>query len=123
LYLPESIHIITLLAGVGSTLVRQTIYGIFINMLQAMASSKAADDMNGTKLQQALSEAQTPPIMSCFGLYQSGSGLESLEEGLSKEETENVRLDRIETLAGFMANEVLDAAAPNTGRSTDHFNG
>jgi neurofibromin 1 len=115
LFLPELIHIITLLVGIGPTLVRQTIYGLFINLLQSMASSKATDEMNATTLQQALDKAQQPVIMRCFGLVQLGSGLESLDEGTSKEESENSRLDRVETLAKFMG-EILVAAAPSPGK-------
>jgi neurofibromin 1 len=117
LFLPELIHIITLLVGIGPFLVRQTIYGLFINLLQSMASSKATDEMNATTLQQALDKAQLPVIMRCFGLVQLGSGLESLEEGTSKEESENSRLDRVETLAKFMG-EILVAAAPSPGKSS-----
>jgi neurofibromin 1 len=115
LFLPELIHIITLLVGIGPTLVRQTIYGLFINLLQSMASSKATDEMNATTLQQALDKAQLPVIMRCFGLVQLGSGLESLDEGTSKEELETSRLDRVETLAKFMG-EILVAAAPSPGK-------
>lgn len=116
LFLPELIHIITLLVGIGPTGVRQTIYGLFINLLQSMASSKATDEMNATTLQQALDKAQLPVIMRCFGLVQLGSGLDSLDEGTSKEDAESGRLDRVETLAKFMG-EILVAAAPSPGKS------
>jgi neurofibromin 1 len=114
LFLPELIHIITLLVGIGPTMVRQTIYGLFINLLQSMASSKATDEMNATTLQHALEKAQTPLIMCCFGLVQLGSGLECLEERSNKEDAENSRLDRVEVLATFMG-EILVAAAPSPG--------
>jgi len=48
-------------------------------------------------------------------LVQLGSGLESLDEGNSKEDAENSRLDRVETLAKFMG-EILLAAAPSPGK-------
>lgn len=118
LFLPELIHIITLLIGIGPTLIRQTIYGLFINLLQSMASSKATDEINATALQQALEKAQSSVIMGCFGLIQLGSGLESLDEGSNKEETENNRLERVDTLAKFMG-EIIVAAAPNLGESAD----
>jgi neurofibromin 1 len=116
LYLPELIHIITLLVGSGSVIMRTMLYKLSVNMLQSLASSRATEDMDGTFLRQALERAQSEEVTRCFGLVKVGNVLEGFDDGPSEHgEVNAALLDRVEHIAGFLG-DVLAAAAPSTGK-------
>lgn len=114
LFIPELMHVLTLLVGCGPLIMRQTIYGLFMNALQALASSSPADGMDSTALQQALDRAQSQNLASCFGLATTSSGLE-LIPGPLRDEVDISFLNHVDTLARFLG-DVLTAAAPNLGK-------
>lgn len=116
LYLPELIHIITLLVGSGSVTMRAMLYKLSVNMLQSLASSRATDEMDGTFLRQALEKVQSEEVTRYFGLVRVGNVLEGTDDGPSEYgEVDAALLDRVENIAGFLG-DVLAAAAPNTGK-------
>lgn len=114
LFLPEIIHVLTLLVGSGPLLMRQTVYGLFVNTLQSLASSSPSDGVDGTALQQALDKAQMDDMMSCFDLVTSGRGLDVAPGSTQRDDTDMHLLDHVDTLARFLG-DVLVAAAPNFG--------
>ncbi|KAK8844111.1 hypothetical protein IAR55_006905 [Kwoniella newhampshirensis] len=109
LFLPEILHVITLLVDLGPTLMRQTIYGLLMNVLQSLAANPTSGDMDGSTLQHLLKKAQQSQIMSSFGLIQ-GRGSIELWDLPTRKETDLQRLDKIEEVAKFLG-EVLAAGA------------
>jgi hypothetical protein len=63
LFLPELSHIITLLLGSGPLLMRQTVYGILVNVLQSLATSPASGEMD-TQSWGGLDSRRIPVVWS-----------------------------------------------------------
>lgn len=110
LFLPELCHVMTLLVGSGSLLLRQTVYGMFVNTLQTLAIATPSGDMDGPALYHLLQRSQTDETMAVFGLSQQGAG-ELAELPLAADGP--IFLDGVETLARFLG-EVMTAAAVST---------
>lgn len=67
LYVPEIIHIVTIVAGFGSPLVRKSVYGIVINLLQALYISRT-EESTGPDLLQFTNECSSSSVLQLFGL-------------------------------------------------------
>ncbi|KAJ7724736.1 hypothetical protein DFH07DRAFT_1066990 [Mycena maculata] len=67
LYVPELMHLVTLTAGVGPPLVRKSVYGIIVNLLQAIYIGRT-EDAPASELLQLLSDCETPETQKLFGL-------------------------------------------------------
>ncbi|WVF65508.1 hypothetical protein IAT40_000236 [Kwoniella sp. CBS 6097] len=109
LFLPEMFHVVTLLLGVGPVLMRQTIFGLVVNVIQSLASNPTTGDMDAPALHHLLKKIQTPQIMAAFGLSQ-GQGSIELSGLQIKDETDLQTLDRVENVSQFLG-EVLSAGA------------
>jgi hypothetical protein len=75
LYIPEIVHLVTLTAGTGPTLVRKSVYGIVLNYLQTLYSARR----EGEEVFEVLSlieEFAQPSILSLFGLARTNSSSE-----------------------------------------------
>ncbi|WWC73068.1 uncharacterized protein I206_107033 [Kwoniella pini CBS 10737] len=109
LFLPEIFHIITLLLGSGPVLMRQTIFGLLVNVVQSLASSPTSGDMEALALLNLLKRVQQPQIMAAFGLAQ-GQGSIELSGLPMKDETDLQLLERVEEVSKFLG-EVLAGGA------------
>ncbi|KAJ3936091.1 MAG: hypothetical protein NXY57DRAFT_886591 [Lentinula lateritia] len=68
LYVPEIVHIVTLVAGVGSTLIRKSVYGIIINLVQSLYLARL-DEGSAPELLQHIEEMTTQEhVLNLFGL-------------------------------------------------------
>lgn len=108
LFLPELLHVITLLMGTGPLLLRQTVYGLAVNTVQSLASSTASGDMDPSTLQRLLKKIQTKEVVAYFGLAMNGNSFE-----LVKGEDEGF-LVNVEEVTRFLG-EVLIAGAVSMG--------
>ena len=109
LYLPEMFYIITLLLGGGPLLMRQTIYGITVNIVQSLSSTPTSGDMDAGALQILMKRLQTKEMLLQFGLVHNGSSLESAP-AVNDEST----LNMLEQVTRFLS-EVLIAGATTIG--------
>jgi hypothetical protein len=69
LYVPEIVHLVTLIAGVGPTLVRKSVYGIVMNLLQSLYLARADDA--GSELLLLIDDCTKPDILRLFGLLRA----------------------------------------------------
>jgi neurofibromin 1 len=72
LYIPEIVHLVTLIAGTGPTLVRKSVYGIVLNYLQSLYSARN-DDEDTSEVLSLIEEFTQPSILSLFGLARTNS--------------------------------------------------
>ncbi|KAF5371189.1 hypothetical protein D9758_004214 [Tetrapyrgos nigripes] len=72
LYVPEVVHIISLVAGIGSTLVRKTVYGIVVNLLQSLYMPRLEDGTE-QELAQLIQDCSTSDVLHLFGLHRPTS--------------------------------------------------
>jgi len=112
LFLAELCHSITLLVGIGPVLMRQTVYGLVMNVLQALATHAATGDMDTTTLQHLLHKLQQTDMIAAFGLTQSQGSLEL--SGLPQWDQSGVaHLDSLELVVKFLG-DVLTSGAVST---------
>lgn len=112
LFLPELFHTITLIVGIGPVLVRQTVYGLVVNILQSLATIAATGDMDATSLQHLLLRVQQPEMVAAFGLVQNPGSLEL--SGLPQWDPNGVQqLASLDMVINFLG-EVLTAGAIST---------
>ncbi|KDR84288.1 hypothetical protein GALMADRAFT_87191 [Galerina marginata CBS 339.88] len=67
LYVPEVVHLVSLIAGEGPTLVRKSVYGIIINLLQSLYIGRQ-DDTTESALMQLINDCTLPESLKLFGL-------------------------------------------------------
>ncbi|KAK4687682.1 neurofibromin 1, partial [Tremellales sp. Uapishka_1] len=116
LFLPELFHIVTLLLGSGPVLMRQTVYGLVVNILQSLASAASNGDTDSSALQRLLKRIQQADLIAAFGLVQQPGSLE-LVGGLHKDETDVALLVSVEEVSKFLG-DVLIAGAVSIGASS-----
>ncbi|KAF7975643.1 hypothetical protein HWV62_9093 [Athelia sp. TMB] len=75
LYIPEIVHLVTLISGTGPTLVRKSVYGIIFNYLQSVYGSYGEGGDSSSVL-LLLEEFTTEPILRLFGLTRTNSSSE-----------------------------------------------
>lgn len=67
LYIPEIVHLVTLTAGAGPTLIRKSVYGIVLNYLQSVYAARTDED-EFSEVFSLIEEFTKPTILSLFGL-------------------------------------------------------
>jgi neurofibromin 1 len=67
LYVPEILHLVTLTASVGPPLVRKSVYGSIINLLQSIYIGRS-EDAPASDMLQLLADLETPESQKLFGL-------------------------------------------------------
>ena len=70
LYVPEIVHLVNLVAGTGKTLVRKSVYGIIMNLLQSLYVARA-EDASGPELLQLINDCTQAETLKLFGLVRS----------------------------------------------------
>lgn len=111
LFVPETVHLITLLAATGPTLMRSTVHGMAVNLIQSLYVSRADDPIAAPRLRQLLEEAQSSAVLLMFGLVPNGPiGDHSIAEGSQ----DMVTVDTLEALAKFLL-RVISAGAQTNG--------
>ncbi|KAL0576959.1 Ras GTPase activating protein ira2 [Marasmius crinis-equi] len=103
LYVPEVIHIVTLVAGIGATIVRKSVYGIIVNLVQCLYLART-EESAAPELAQLILDCSQPDILQLFGLsratatseYSSSDvSLENVKESIEVQERLTVFLLRI----------------------------
>ncbi|KAG6811909.1 hypothetical protein H0H92_005307 [Tricholoma furcatifolium] len=110
LYVPEIIHNVTLTAGCGVPIVRKSVYGIIMNLLQALYISRTEESV-GPELLELINECTTPAKLKLFGLRRETSTSEYANyDPTSDKET----LDNLEELTQFLA-RIMEVGAGSKG--------
>lgn len=70
LYVPETAHFVTLLAGSGQLLVRTSIYGVVVNLLHSMylVKTNSGEATVSPEIQSLLDECASSKTLKMFGL-------------------------------------------------------
>jgi neurofibromin 1 len=117
LYVPEILHLVTLTVGVGPPLVRKAVYGIIINLLQAVYIGRT-EDAPSPELQQLLSDCELPETMRLFGLQRATPSSEYANFDISGDvaRVDVARVDAQEKLTELLA-RILEITAGSMGES------
>lgn len=112
LYVPELVHLVSLLSGTGITLVRKSVYGIVMNLLQSMYLARAED--GDAELLEVIAECTQPETLLLFGLTRPTTTSEySNIDPLN----DKILLEKQEDLAKLLV-RILEVTAGTKGASS-----
>jgi len=110
-YMPELIHIITLIAATGEVVVRATVWGLVMDLLQSLWMSRSSDAIAGPEIRLLHEEGSHVEKLKLFGL----SRAQWTNELISYDPvTDGEVLDCQEGLTRFLF-RVMEAAAQTKG--------
>ncbi|KAI8975358.1 hypothetical protein BDF20DRAFT_914298 [Mycotypha africana] len=110
-FVPELFHIVTLIAGVGNTVVRSSVHGIVVNMIQSLCTSTPLSAANIKKLQLILTELSESKCRLLFGLNRTNANAFSITSETLIETIEPISLLSLEIIVSKLL-EVINYAAP-----------
>lgn len=110
LYVPEVVHLVSLVAGEGTTLVRKSVYGTIVNLLQSLYFSRP-DDSTESEMKRLIKDCMLPETLKLFGLRREKSTSEYT--ALDPLNEKNI-LDTHEILVQFLI-RLLDVSAGTQG--------
>lgn len=114
-YVPEIFHIVSLVVGVGPTMVRASVHGLVINMIQSLCTSMPLNETNVKKLQLLLTELSDSKSRLLFGLLKSHTNAFTITTETLTDTAEPIQLGSLETIVNHLL-EVLHNGAPSTGK-------
>ncbi len=111
LYIPEVVHSVMMIAGMGATIVRKSVYGIAMNLLQALCMARAEESMPNPDLVSIMAEVAEDSTLELFGLRR----VTSTSEYTSYDPPyESMLIEHYERLAQLLL-RILDAASGTKG--------
>ncbi|KAJ6460124.1 hypothetical protein C8R47DRAFT_1161242 [Mycena vitilis] len=110
LYVPEILHLVTLTASVGPPLVRKSVYGGVVNLLQAMYIGRG-EDAPASDLLQLLGELETSESHKLFGLTRLAQSSEYINHDVIGDKH---KVDAQEKLTALLA-RILEVTAGSRG--------
>lgn len=111
LYIPETVHIVTLVAATGQTYVRKSVYGVVVNLLSALYSARLVDSTASPEIQMLMTECEQPETLRLFGLTRPTPTSDYFP---FDSPSDKLYLDTLESLTRFLA-RVLDTIAGSKG--------
>jgi neurofibromin 1 len=111
---PEVFHIVSLVAGVGPTIVRASVQGTVVNMIQSLCTSVPLLEGNVNKLQLILTELSESKCRLLFGLNRSHTNAFTITPDTLNDVSEPISLQSLEFIVTKLS-EVIACAAPTTG--------
>lgn len=112
-YVPEIFHIVSLVVGVGATMVRASVHGLVINMIQSLCTSMPLPEGNVKKLQLLLTELSDSKSRLLFGLLKPHANAFTITTETLTDTAEPIQLGSLETIVNHLL-EVLYCGAPST---------
>ena len=107
--MPEVVHLVSLVAGQGPSLVRKSAYGTIINLLQSLYTARPED--GESEIKQLINECSLPETLKLFGLQRETPTSEYIKlDPLDEKHA----LDTHEHLVQFLI-RVLDVSAGSQG--------
>ena len=113
LYVPEIIHLVSLVAGEGHSFVRKSVYGMIINLLQSLYISRP-DDTSEPEIMRLINDCTLPENLQLFGLRRETSTAEYSNVDSCGEKA---FLDRQEKLLQLLL-RIMTVAVGNTRKSS-----
>ncbi|KAI8983424.1 hypothetical protein BDB01DRAFT_790689 [Pilobolus umbonatus] len=110
---PEIFYIITLVAGIGPTLVRATVHGIVINTTQSLSTSMPLSEANRKKMQLILSELSESKCRLLFGLNIQSTNAFTITPETLGDCVESISLVSLGSIVNKLS-EIMICAAPTT---------
>ncbi|CAJ0643714.1 10011_t:CDS:10 [Entrophospora sp. SA101] len=115
-HLPELFHIVSLLVSTGSQLIRASIHGLIVNLVQSLCTTPSSDSDNNENrkfLKLLLTELSEPKHRFFFGLTNSpGNGAFDISTKSTDNLSDNLPLNSLENVIQTLL-EVMKYGAPS----------
>ncbi|KAI8087606.1 uncharacterized protein B0P05DRAFT_584843 [Gilbertella persicaria] len=111
--IPEILHVVSLVAGVGCTIVRASVHGIVVNMIQSICTTLPLSAANIKKLQLIMTELSESKCRLLFGLNRSNTNAFTISSETLNDITEPIPLMSLENIVSKLS-EVINYAAPTS---------
>ncbi|CAG8612074.1 12667_t:CDS:10, partial [Ambispora leptoticha] len=116
LYLPELFYIVLVLAATGPALIRASIHGLVVNLIQSLCTAMPLDDSSSARLTFLLSEFSEPKFQLLFGLNNvAGNAFVSTDES-THDNAEMMPLSSLEQIVQSLL-EIIVCGAPSIDMS------
>ncbi|SAM09837.1 hypothetical protein [Absidia glauca] len=112
-YVPEIFHIVSLVVGVGPTIIRASVHGLVVNMIQSLCTSMPLPEVNVQRLQLLLTEVSDSKVRLLFGLHKSHANAFTLTPETLNDTAEPIQLLALESVITQLI-DVLQWGAPST---------
>ncbi|CAG8509250.1 3861_t:CDS:10, partial [Acaulospora colombiana] len=113
LYLPELFHIISLLIATGPPLIRASVHGLIVNLVQSLCTSQHLGEENHKRLTILLTELSEPSFYYFFGLNQTSGNAFFISPESTRNLTDAMPLNSLETVVQALL-EVIICGASST---------
>jgi hypothetical protein len=110
LYVPEIVHLVTLVAATGDTIVRKSVYGIIMNLLQSLYNTRS-EDVTGPELLLVINECTRAETLQLFGLQRATA---TSEYSNFEPSNDKQRIDLQESLTQLLA-RIMETTAGSQG--------
>lgn len=111
LFVPEVLHLVTMIVSTGPVAMRTAVHGIVTNLVQSLCAARNEDDPGKERLRHLLRECFKPDVLRMFGLAREGS---SGEYTVLDTATEQISVDLLEKITLFLL-DIVEAGAQSTG--------
>ncbi|KAG8745587.1 Ras GTPase activating protein ira2 [Ceratobasidium sp. 414] len=111
IYVPEIFYLVTVLSTAGPILLRKTVYGILVNVVQAFLTNKNTNDEVKENLRKLLSQTLDPEFQTVLGITRPDSKSEFV---LVDHPSDSVAMVKLEELTGFLL-EIISSGASSVG--------
>ncbi|KAI8078349.1 hypothetical protein BDF21DRAFT_43098 [Thamnidium elegans] len=111
-YVPEIFHIVSLVIGVGPTIIRASVHGLVVNIIQSLCTAMPIQEANVKKLQLILSEVSDTKYRLLFGLFKPHANAFTITTDTLTDASEPTPLHALETIVNNLL-EVLTYSAPS----------
>ncbi|KAG1458627.1 hypothetical protein G6F46_006647 [Rhizopus delemar] len=111
-YVPEIFHIVSLVVGAGPTLIRASVHGLVVNIIQSLCTCMPLQEANLKKLQLVLSEISDTKFRLLFGLFKPHVSAFTITQETLTDIAEPISLHALETIVNTLF-EVLSYSAPS----------
>ncbi|KAF0455119.1 gtpase-activator protein for ras-like gtpase [Gigaspora margarita] len=112
LYLPELFHIISILIATGPPLIRASVHGLIVNLVQSLCTAQPLAPDNYRRLTLLLTELSEPNFKFFFGLNHSPGNAFLISAESTRDMPDTMPLSSLETVIQALL-EVIICGAPS----------
>ena len=112
-YLPELFHIISLVVATGPTLIRCSVYGLLVNIVQSLCTAKTLKQQQLIALDMLLNEFSEPKFRLLFGISKGSTDPFHINQLLLNDNADRMPLNSLATVINSLL-EVLNVGASST---------
>ncbi|KEP55513.1 RasGAP domain protein [Rhizoctonia solani 123E] len=111
IYIPEIFYLVTVLSMAGPLLLRKTIYGILVNVVQAFLTNKHTDDETKDNLRRLLNQTMDPEFQTVLGITRPDTRSEFT---VVDHQSDSVAMVKLEELTSYLL-EIISCGASSIG--------